>query len=341
MPANLIERYVHEVGRRLPRKMRADVETELRSLLTDSLRGRTGGKEPPDAAAMEAGQAAVLKAFGPPEKTAARYAPPHRYLIGPNLYDPYCAALLAAGIGVTALVLLLLGLSLLGGDEAVLPELLDFAGVYIRWMVTGFGVITLAFAAVERLLPEDSAAGEKESGWDPRTLPDIHDPSRIGIGGLVFEIVCIGAALVVFNFFPDWIGLNFGGYVGEHSMRWYSVPLLSDYFYGHYLPLWNVNFVLTILLNTVLLRRGRWEGATRILDFGLSLFGIGLLAAMLAGPSLVDIRFAPDESLRDLMQPVFSGLIPAVLAVALVATAIGAVGKLVKILRLRTGGTPG
>ena len=33
----LIDRYVREVGRHLPRKNRADIETELRSLLVDNL----------------------------------------------------------------------------------------------------------------------------------------------------------------------------------------------------------------------------------------------------------------------------------------------------------------
>ena len=32
----LIDRYVHAVGRQLPRKKRADIEAELRSALTDS-----------------------------------------------------------------------------------------------------------------------------------------------------------------------------------------------------------------------------------------------------------------------------------------------------------------
>ena len=37
---DLIERYVHEVGRHLPHKVRKDVQDELRSLLSDSLEER-------------------------------------------------------------------------------------------------------------------------------------------------------------------------------------------------------------------------------------------------------------------------------------------------------------
>ena len=34
---DLIDRYAHEVGQHLPHRLRADVEAELRSLLTDSV----------------------------------------------------------------------------------------------------------------------------------------------------------------------------------------------------------------------------------------------------------------------------------------------------------------
>jgi len=333
MPANLFDRYVHEVGRRLPRRMRADVEAELRSLLTDSLRGRAGGKEPSDAASMEAEQDAVLKAFGPPEKTAARYAPPRRWLIGPNLYETYRITLFGSGIGITALVLLLGGLSLLGGGDDIFPGLLDFAGVYFQFMMIGFGAITLVFAIVERTLPEEAAAEEKEAGWDPRTLPEIHDPARIERGGLILEIVGVCAALAVFNLFPGLIGFHFGGYVGEHTLRWYSVPILSDYFYANYLPWWNVNFLLTLTLNVFLLRRGRWGLLTRIADLILGVYGIVLLAAMLAGPSLLDVQAAPTEDLKLVLQSIFSGLIPAALAVVLLVALIDAVGKFIKIIR--------
>ena len=39
---NLIDRYVNEVGRHLPRKNRSDIQAELRSLLMDALEDRAG-----------------------------------------------------------------------------------------------------------------------------------------------------------------------------------------------------------------------------------------------------------------------------------------------------------
>ena len=74
----LIDRYVYDVGRYLPRKNRADIQAELRSLLMDTLESRVKG-EP-----SEEDVVALLKEFGPPEKVAASYWPEGQYLIGPT-----------------------------------------------------------------------------------------------------------------------------------------------------------------------------------------------------------------------------------------------------------------
>jgi hypothetical protein len=331
MNTSLIHRYVKEVGRHLPRKTRGDVEAELGSLLTDSLRGRTAGKEPMDAAALETEQIAVLKAFGPPHKTAARYAPPHRYLIGPNVYDLYTIVLFSVGIAVTAAAILLAGLVALGADGGFASVLGDFLNLYFQWLLMAFGSITLVFAAVGRLLPEESAEGEKEENWDPRTLPAVEDMSRIDARGILFETVCMIAALAVFNLFPQWVGLNFPASVNDAPSRWYSIPLLSDAFYKDFLPFWNINFLLSILLNLYLLRRGRWQRVTRAVDFLLGVFGIVLVAAMLSGPSLIDVRGVSDESLKPLLGSLGSGLLTSMLIVVLIVSVFDSFGKLAAI----------
>ena len=86
---DLIDRYVHEVGQRLPHRLRADVEAELRSLLTDSVEEKARLAAIP---ADEGLAAAVLREFGTPKAAAARYAPEPQYLIGPRLYPAYVTA---------------------------------------------------------------------------------------------------------------------------------------------------------------------------------------------------------------------------------------------------------
>ncbi len=69
-PSVLIESYVDDVVRRLPRRLRADAGFELRSLLADELAGRAAGagRAADEAMAME-----LLRGFGRPKDVAERY----------------------------------------------------------------------------------------------------------------------------------------------------------------------------------------------------------------------------------------------------------------------------
>ena len=66
---NLIDKYIVEVGKHLPRKNRADIEAEIRSTLEDMLDERKQGDGPAD----EATVMQVLKEYGAPREVAAKY----------------------------------------------------------------------------------------------------------------------------------------------------------------------------------------------------------------------------------------------------------------------------
>src|SRR5512147_471563 len=78
---NLIDRYIAEVGKHLPRRNRMDIEAEIRSTLEDMLEERKQAQGPlEDAAVIE-----LLREYGAPRKVAESYVGP-RYLIGPRIY---------------------------------------------------------------------------------------------------------------------------------------------------------------------------------------------------------------------------------------------------------------
>ncbi len=82
---NLIERYVREIGRRLPPKNRSDIEKEIRSALEDMLEDRSKKES---RAIDEEMTIQVLKEYGKPEKVAASYQS-ERYLVGPQLFPTF------------------------------------------------------------------------------------------------------------------------------------------------------------------------------------------------------------------------------------------------------------
>jgi hypothetical protein len=285
---NLIDRYVAEVGRHLPEKTHADIEKEIRSTLEDMLedRSRTTGRPVDDDMIVE-----VLKEFGSPGKVAASYLP-ERYLIGPQLY-PYFLMVMKIALLVAFIVALIsLSVGILRADptidaiiSSIIQSVLNAAGIAI----TIIGNVVLVFAIMERTLPH-AEIKELSPEWDPRTLPEETSKSeRVNTGNLIGEIVFTVAALLIFNFYPQILGVGF-----PVDGKWVFIPVLAAVFFT-YLPWLNLHWGLELIQNAILLRDGRWQPATRWLSVAVGLFGIGITYAILQGPSIVALT---TESLR-------------------------------------------
>jgi hypothetical protein len=197
--------------------------------------------------------------------------------------------------------------------------------LYFRWLMAGFGWITLVFAVLGRLWPEESTAGEDEETWNPRTLPEIADWTRLDLREVILALAFLAVALAAFNLFPQWAGWNAPASEGGGPAGWYTILSLSPDFHNLYLPLWNANFLLSILLGLLLLRRGRWERLTRTADFLLGLYGSGILAVMTFGPPLVEMQGVPSGT--------FSGLLRAGLFAAMFFTVVDSISKLTVVFR--------
>src|SRR5512139_1826468 len=129
---NLIDRYVIEVGKHLPRKNRQDIQRELRSTLEDMLADRSEASGQPVDEAMTI---ALLKEYGSPEKVAASYTPT-RYLVGPRLYPLF---LMVTQIVVAVLFCVMLALMAVSLYRTGLSgaEFLSAAGKFAMNFVTG------------------------------------------------------------------------------------------------------------------------------------------------------------------------------------------------------------
>jgi hypothetical protein len=338
METKLFDRYVHEVGRRLPKKQRADVEAELHSLLMDALQDRIG-EEAEAKDNLEATQVAILEEFGPPAKVAAGYAPPKRYLIGPRVFDLYLlvAAVVAGSLSLVFLVILPI-LTMLGEPEplsALLSYLVGIIDDYLGALLAGLGSVTLTFAILERVLPDSALDTEDEETWNPRDLPEIEDTdqTRVQIGGLIIETVLTAIALIVFNLFPQWIGIGFVASLDDAPARWYAIPLLAPVFFTIYLPLINVSWILQIVLNIVLLRQGRWQLVTRLIDVVLTAFSAFILYRMITGPAFLTFEAITQESLRQLLDSFLPTLIKFGLTFGLIVTTGEIIQKLYRVIR--------
>lgn len=266
MTTDLIDRYIHEVGQHLPRRLRADVQMELRSSIQDAL-DEQGGED-------EDRVAAILQGYGSPEEVAARYLP-ERVLVGPQLFPSYTFSLLIAGLVVTAGmvlgIVLDVGEGLPGGMLAWWGEVM---AQYVHYLIFNFGLVTAIFAALQWFGVGKSAP--TQTAWDPRTLPEIKDPYRINRSEMVFGIWFTLAVILLFNLFPQWIGL-----IGFHDGVWGVIPLLSDGFQIH-VPWLTAVWVAEILLWGLVLRHGAWQKITQLVELGISIVGILVLYRIIA-----------------------------------------------------------
>jgi hypothetical protein len=302
MNANLIDTYVSEVGRRLPKKTRADIEAEIRSILQDMLeeRSQKTGKPVDEELTLE-----VLKEYGAPEKVAATYLG-ERYLIGPRLYPTFMLVLRIVLIVTGVLAAIGFGIAVyqttltpMNAFETIIRAIASFG----TSIMIALGNIVLIFAILEWTVFRADGKVEvkglpKEKEWDPRSLTRVSAPNQVKMGETIVEIVGCFAAIVIFNFYPQIIGftpsLNSLVGSGNWAVGFGSAtftPLLSENFF-YFIPYLTLVWVLTIILDIFLLRMGHWDIVTRVCLIGLKIVNILIAAAMLGVPSLLAVTTA-------------------------------------------------
>jgi hypothetical protein len=258
--------------------------------------------------------ASVLKDFGSPEKVAASYLP-ERYLVGPQLYPTYTLVL-----RIVLTVILVVALVGLGVDVAqrghTLADFIEtvtqvFAGL-MSSIFQALGTVTFIFAIIQWAQPNFK---EKSKSWDPRQLKDSQPGDHVSIPGQIVEIALTAIVVLLFNFYPDVIGL--------YSMvdgQWVGVPVLSEAFF-RYMPWLNVVWGASILLNLLLINSGRWTKMTRWLSVGTGILTVVVMLSLIFGPDLLALDSQAftrlgwaDASLQDLAK-VFNGLARFVLGI--------------------------
>ncbi|MFT7839172.1 permease prefix domain 1-containing protein [Saccharothrix sp. BKS2] len=182
--AELTERYVDAALRRLPHRLRPDIERELRASIADAVDARVDGGADPAAA-----ERAALAALGDPVQLAAGYAdrPPH--LVGPAHYPDYRRLLTVLLATVVPAAAAAVGLAGVGRGEPVADVLLGALGAAATtgghialWTTALFALIERA-PALRRAVPR---------GWAPEQLPEL--PGRRAKHA---ELVAATAALVL------------------------------------------------------------------------------------------------------------------------------------------------
>lgn len=280
---NLIDRYVREIGRKLPQKSRTDIEKEIRSAVEDMLEDRS---KKDGRAADEEMTIAVLKEYGNPETVAASYLP-EQYLIGPQLFPIFWLVTKIVFAVLTTLTVIAMGFALFGSNATPAEfwgDLFKLLGQYFSGMMAAFGNIVLVFALIQRFASGwEFHEKDEDKDWNPRDLPDVEDADQVKIGEHVAEMVFIVLGLILFNFYPQYIGI----YGFTDNQRFFA-PLLSNAFFS-YMPWINLLWGLQFALDVWLVQQRRWQFGSRLMLMAVKAGNAVLAYAMLKGPTIVGL----------------------------------------------------
>jgi hypothetical protein len=327
----LIDRYVYQVGRRLPERTRADVAQELRSLLMDALEERTGRTTE----FTEDEQVSVLEEFGPPERMADKYRPRPRYVIGPKVFDLYLLVVgVIAGAGLLAATITAIA-SMLGPDSkaSVFDLLLQTGTIFMNVALSGIGSTTLVFALLERAIPDEEFKLDEEEKWNPRSLPVVEVRDEIKRGGLIVEIAFLTFLIIGILAF----GNRIGGAYYDGAWHW-SPPFFSTAFFSMFLPLFITRWGLSIVLDLVLLRQGRWQLGTRVTDMLFHCLDIYILGRLINGPSIINPEalqaiFIGAPGAADVLNRMMTNGLRIAFLIALLVTVLDVVSRVYKLIR--------
>jgi hypothetical protein len=330
---NLIDRYIAEVGKHLPRKNRADIEAEIRSTLEDMLDER----KPADGPADEATIIQLLKEYGAPRDVAATYRPPqYQYLIGPSLFPIFervIRIVFAVVIGAS-LIGLGVGLAKTGftGPEFV-STLGEWFGGLISGLIAAFGNIALVFAIIERTraAKEFQKEFEKESkGWNPEELKSEPDPDQVDLADHIATIIFTFLGLVILNLYPNLFAIR---YLSDGT--WITLPILTAAFFS-FLPWINIMGLVQIVFSGFMLGGRNWTPATRILGILIDIAQMILAIAILRTPGIFGIT---PEALNAIgiaedaenLSRLFNSLPSLILLIVVVVTAVKVIKSLLRL----------
>lgn len=329
---NLIDKYIAEIGKYLPRKNRADIEAEIRSTLEDMLDERKPAQGPADeATVME-----LLKEYGSPREVAATYKT-HQSLIGPRMFPTFEMVLriVFAVIAGASLIGLAAGVAKTGlAGPAFASTLGDWFGGLISGLVAAFGNVVLVFAILERTPVADKFEREFKE-WDPKALKSEPDPEQIDLPDHIATLIFTFLGLVVLNLYPNLFSIR---YLSDGT--WVTLPILSAAFFS-FLPWINILGLLQIAFNGFMLGQRTWVPATRILGILMDIAGMALAIVILRTPGIFGVTPQALNAIgisegADNLSRLFNSLPALIIAIVVIVTTVKVIKSLLRLFTNRT-----
>lgn len=277
----MIDRYIYGVTQKLPQAQRKDIADELRGLIEDMLEERVGGGNITKSDVEE-----VLLELGSPRELADKYRGKKKYLIGPELFEPYILVLKIVLIVVSASIGLAFLVQIILNPGSILEHFIDMIVSVVTGLPMAFGWTTFSFAMVG-LSGEMKKKDLMGKEWHPSDLPPIPDEKRRikrsePITGIIFYAVFIVLLAFSSDYFGIWVFRDeFTG----------VVPLLNEQTYGTYLFFILVIFGFGIIKEVIKLVSGKWTYKLAVYTTIVNAVSMAAVLFMINGPDFWNPNF--------------------------------------------------
>lgn len=244
----MINRYIYAVTQKLPQSQRGDIADELRGLIEDMLEERAASGD-----IKEKDVEDVLVELGNPRELADKYRGTKKYIIGPNLFDPYILVLKIVLIVISSLIGVTFIIQTILNPMSILDYFVDMIIALVTMLPMAFGWTTFWFAMGE-LYDESKKKELSEQTWTPSDLPPIPDEKRQikrseSIVGIIFYTIMIVFLAFSSDYFGVWLFRDeFNG----------VIPFLNEQTYPSYLLFILLVLGLGILKEFLKIITGKW-----------------------------------------------------------------------------------
>ena len=288
-PPELLARYLHAVGKRLPDKGREDILRELESDILERLDQQDPAGSVHEKTSEER-LSALLTEFGDPETISRQYGGRTQTLIGADLFPSYVRVLQL----VLAIVLPLLSLAFVVSlvfsptDTAGVTRLItDWMTALLQGATSVFATVTLSFAIAERVMAKTGTpAHNADVAWTPAQLPLLPDAAdRVKPAGLITGILftLFAAGILLLN--RDMVGVILKLPSQDKPVL---IPLFNEQVMTTFLWALLVMMALSVTNAVWKLAAGRFTRPTRILSAMLCFAGAIVSLLLFNRPDLMD-----------------------------------------------------
>jgi len=285
----LIDKYIHEVTRRLTQKDRAAIALELKATIEDML--------PSDYTEEDVKEALVK--LGDPAVLAKTYQDKPMYLIGPIYYQSYISLLKTiVPIAMTiALIAFVIDFAFsYEGDEALLMVVLKLVGNGIGMMlevaIQVFFWLTLIFALLERFAKEPKE--EILTGLQKWTLDDLNKVQLTTKHKSISKYAFFGSLVWT----AIWVSIYFnadrliGVYVNREDDLIFKYPTFNQQILNDFWILIVIIAVLGIALSLYKRIQGQWSKKVVIFQTFYELIATAVLIIIITRPNIIEPEFA-------------------------------------------------